>query len=68
MQIKGTQRVTMKEIAQETGFSVNTVSKALRDAPDLSAQTKRMIRDAAKRLGLKGDGIDTAGNSTQQTK
>ena len=28
----------------------------------------KMREDAAKRLGLKGDGIDTAGNSTQQTK
>jgi len=57
---KGTQRVTMKEIAQETGFSVNTVSKALRDAPDLSAQTKRMIRDAAKRLGYVANNMASA--------
>ena len=57
---KGTQRVTMKEIAQETGFSVNTVSKALRDAPDLSAQTKRMIRDAAKRLGYVANDMASA--------
>lgn len=60
MQNKGTQRVTMKEIARETGFSVNTVSKALRDTPDLSAQTKRMIRDAAKRLGYVANNMASA--------
>ncbi|MBQ3556729.1 MAG: LacI family DNA-binding transcriptional regulator [Oscillospiraceae bacterium] len=57
---KGTQRVTMKEIARETGFSVNTVSKALRDADDLSVQTKRMIRDAAKRLGYVANNMASA--------
>jgi len=51
MQSKGSQRITLREVAQETGFSVNTVSKALRDAPDLSVQTKRLIQDTAKRLG-----------------
>lgn len=51
MQNKGMQRITLREVAQETGFSVNTVSKALRDAPDLSIQTKRLIQDTAKRLG-----------------
>ncbi len=60
MQNKGLQRVTMKEIAQETGFSVNTVSKALRDAPDLSAQTKRMIKDVAKRLGYVANNMASA--------
>lgn len=60
MQNTGTQRVTMKEIARETGFSVNTVSKALRDAPDLSVQTKRMIRDAAKRLGYVANNMASA--------
>lgn len=51
MQNKGSQRITLREVARETGFSVNTVSKALRDAPDLSVQTKRLIQDTAKRLG-----------------
>ena len=51
MQTKGSQRITLREVAQETGFSVNTVSKALRDAPDLSVQTKRLIQETAKRLG-----------------
>lgn len=60
MQNKGSQRVTMKEIARETGFSVNTVSKALRDAPDLSVQTKRMIRDVAKRLGYVANNMASA--------
>lgn len=44
-------RITLRHVARETGYSVNTVSKALRDAPDLSAQTKEHIRDTARRMG-----------------
>lgn len=44
-------RITLRHIAQETGYSVNTVSKALRDAPDISDPTKERIREAAQRMG-----------------
>ena len=60
MKNKGMQRITLREVAQETGFSVNTISKALRDAPDLSAQTKRLIQDAAKRLGYVANNMASA--------
>ena len=41
----------MKDIAREAGVSVMTVSKALRDAPDIAAKTKLRIGDLAKRMG-----------------
>ncbi len=51
MQGNRTQRVTMRDIAQKTGYSVNTVSKALRDMPDLSGQTKEHIQTVAREMG-----------------
>lgn len=44
-------RVTLKDIARATGYAVNTVSKALRDAPDLSADTKQTICQVADEMG-----------------
>ena len=41
--------VRLKDIAREAGVSVMTVSKALRDAPDIAAKTKLRIGDLAKR-------------------
>lgn len=43
--------VTMKDIARETGFSINTVSHALRDMPDITEETKAKIRAKAASLG-----------------
>ena len=43
--------VRLKDIAREAGVSVMTVSKALRDAPDIAAKTKLRIGDLAKRMG-----------------
>jgi len=42
--------VTLRDIAMETGFSINTVSHALKDKPDISVATKNQIRQAAERL------------------
>lgn len=47
--------VTLRDIAAKTGFSVNTVSHALKDREDISEQTKRVIRDAAEKLGYIGN-------------
>ena len=44
-------RVTLKDIAEKTGFTVNTVSQALRGSPKLRKETKAAIRAAAKELG-----------------
>jgi LacI family transcriptional regulator len=46
-------RPTLKTIAQETGFAIATVSRALKDAPDIGEDTKRLVRDVALRLGYR---------------
>jgi len=42
--------VRLKDIAVQAGVSVMTVSKALRDAPDISASTKARIRALAEAM------------------
>lgn len=42
---------TLKDIARETGFSVTAVSHALKDLPDISPATRKVIKDCASRLG-----------------
>ena len=44
-------RITLSDIAKECGVSVNTVSHALNDKPDISEKTKEQIRIVADRLG-----------------
>ena len=43
--------IRLKDIAESAGVSVMTVSKALRDEPDISQATKVRIRDIADRAG-----------------
>lgn len=43
--------VTQKDIAKRTGFSVNTVSHALRGMSDISEETKEFILRTAKEMG-----------------
>jgi LacI family transcriptional regulator len=43
--------IRLKDIAREAGVSVMTVSKALRDAPDIAARTKLRIGELAERMG-----------------
>ena len=43
--------VRMKDIAQRAGVSINTVSHALKDMPDISKETKERIRALADELG-----------------
>jgi len=44
-------RVTLKDIAEKTGYSVITISKALRDSSDLAESTIKLIRETAKEMG-----------------
>lgn len=44
-------RVTLKDVANECGYTANTVSRAMRDDPHLSPDTRKMIRETADRLG-----------------
>lgn len=48
-------RVTLRDIAKKTGFTVNTVSRALKDRDDISDATKKVIRNAARELHYIGD-------------
>ncbi|MBS3787012.1 LacI family DNA-binding transcriptional regulator [Candidatus Bipolaricaulota bacterium] len=43
-------RVTMEDVAEEAGVSINTVSRALNDKPDINPQTKKEILQIAEEL------------------
>jgi LacI family transcriptional regulator, galactose operon repressor len=47
--------VRLKDMARHLGISVMTVSKALRDAPDVSATTKSRIKALAQQMGYVPD-------------
>ncbi|HZL77300.1 MAG TPA: LacI family DNA-binding transcriptional regulator [Candidatus Limnocylindrales bacterium] len=59
--------VRLKDIAQLIGVSVMTVSKALRDAPDVSAATKAKIKALASQMGYVPDS-SAQGLRTKTTK
>jgi LacI family transcriptional regulator len=44
---------TLKDIAEHLGISVTTVSKALKDYPDVSKKTKALVKELAKTLNYK---------------
>jgi LacI family transcriptional regulator len=46
-------RPTLKTIAALTGLAVATVSRALKDAPDIGEETKRRVRETAARVGYR---------------
>ncbi len=46
-----TKKVTIKDIAKETGFTAQAVSRALRNKEDISEKTKEIIRRTAENLG-----------------
>ena len=56
----------MKDIATKIGVSVNTVSKALTNKPDISLQTKELVFKIAKELGYNYE-IVTKSWGTQNT-
>ncbi len=43
--------VTLQDVARATGYTANTVSRALKNKPDISAETSKKIQDAARRMG-----------------
>lgn len=59
--------IRLKDIAQQAGVSVMTVSKALRDEPDVSATTKTRIKLLAQQLGYVPDST-AQGLRTRRTK
>src|SRR5277367_4399112 len=59
--------VRLKDIARHVGVSIMTVSKALRDEPDVSAATKSRIKALAKQMGYVPDS-SAQGLRTKTTK
>jgi LacI family transcriptional regulator len=51
----GRGRPTLKTIAALTGLGVTTVSRALKDGPELSAETKARVRAVAAEVGYRPD-------------
>ena len=44
-------RVTLKDVANECGYTANTVSRAMRNDPHLPPATRQLIRETAAMLG-----------------
>ncbi len=59
--------IRLKDIAQRAGLSIMTVSKALRDEPDVSAATKARIKLLAQQMGYVPDST-AQGLRTRTTK
>ena len=49
--------VTIKDIAKALGISTSTVSRALRDSHEISAETKQLVLDCAEKLNYKPNPI-----------
>ena len=50
-------QVTIKDIAKALGISPSTVSRALKDHPDISVETKRQVNELATRLNYRPNAI-----------
>ncbi|POY35836.1 LacI family transcriptional regulator [Solitalea longa] len=48
---------TIKDIAKELGFSISTVSRALRDGYEISEETKKIVMDYAQKINYKPNPI-----------
>ena len=46
-------QVTIKDIAEKLGISPSTVSRSLKDHPDISIKTRNAVKELAKLLGYK---------------
>lgn len=49
--------VTIKELSAACGLSISTVSKALNDYPDVSAETRELVRATAAKMGYRPSAI-----------
>lgn len=52
--------ITIKDIAEKLNISVSTVSRALKDNHEISAQTRKAVQDLAKEWGYKPNPIAVA--------
>lgn len=51
---------TIKDIAKELGVSISTVSRALRDMPEISPETKKRILDYSKEIDYQPNMVATS--------
>ena len=51
MRQDATRRVTLQDIARQTGYSVNTVSHAPRNKDDIAPRTREAIQNVAREMG-----------------
>jgi LacI family transcriptional regulator len=56
---------TMKDIAQELGISIGTVSKVLRDHPAISEETRERVRTRMRELNHRPN-ADSKSNSKKE--
>lgn len=50
-------QITIKDIAEKLGISPSTVSRALKDHPDISKSTKKAVRELAEELNYEPNAI-----------
>ena len=43
-------RISLKDLAKELGVSIATVSRALRNSPEIGAEMQQRVKDLAKKL------------------
>ena len=48
---RSTGRVTLQDIARATGYTSNTVSRALKDKTDIAPETRKLIQKKAREMG-----------------
>lgn len=46
-------RITIHDLAEKLGVSTSTVSRALRNLPEVNEETKKKVRELAKKLGYR---------------
>jgi LacI family transcriptional regulator len=51
------QRVTIKQVAKQTGVSAQTVSRVINERPDVAAETRRRVLEAISRLGYQPNAL-----------
>ena len=57
---KGKQAVTLKDVAEAVGYSINTVSRALREKEDIAKETRERIQKIALELGYVNNALATS--------
>ena len=53
MNIKKQHRISLKDIAVELGVSIATVSRALRDSPEIGKEMQIKVKELARKLNYR---------------